>query len=256
MKQLESLWQTGSVADYQTKFEKLAHSILLYNPSYHDVYFVTRFLGGLKEEIRAPIIMHRPLNLEAAGTLALLWEAKLEMARSKVQSRSDHRDSVWFQSKINNVSDRAKFRMEEVKTIENVQTNGNSDKLSALKAYRRANSLCFTYGEKWTGRNHKCPTQVPTHVIHKLLEVVQVETDLDYSSREEDSELHAGQVIMAIQSPAPGCSTVKSDKKNRTLRLRGIINSQDVLILLDSRSVGSFISQELVAQIAQKPVPL
>jgi len=110
-----------------------------------------------------------------------------------------------------------KFKKEEVKTIENVQTNGNSDKLSALKAYRRANNLCFTYGEKWTDTNHKCPTQVPIHVIQELLEAVQVETDLDYSSREEDSKPHAGQVIMAIQSPTAGCSTVKSDKKNRTL---------------------------------------
>lgn len=72
MKQLESLRQTGTVAEYQAKFEQLAHSILLYNPSYDDVFFVTRFLRGLKEEIRVPLILHRPPNLETAGTLALL----------------------------------------------------------------------------------------------------------------------------------------------------------------------------------------
>lgn len=48
MKQLESLKQIGSVADYHAKFEQLAHSILLYNPAYDDVFFVTRFLGVLK----------------------------------------------------------------------------------------------------------------------------------------------------------------------------------------------------------------
>jgi len=35
-------------------FEKLAHEIFLYNPAYDYVYFVTRFLAGLKEEIIAP----------------------------------------------------------------------------------------------------------------------------------------------------------------------------------------------------------
>jgi len=39
MKQLENLKQTGSVTEYQVKFDQLAHIILLYNPSYDDVYF-------------------------------------------------------------------------------------------------------------------------------------------------------------------------------------------------------------------------
>lgn len=59
------------MADYQAKFQELAHSILLYNPSYDDVFFVTHFLGGLKDEIRGPIVLHRPQTLEEADTLAL-----------------------------------------------------------------------------------------------------------------------------------------------------------------------------------------
>lgn len=100
-----------------------------------------------------------------------------------------------------------------------MQTNGSSDKLSALKAFRRANNLCFTCGEKWTGRNHKCPTQVPIHVIQELLDAVQVETEVDYSSEEEDSEPAVGQVVMSIQSPSADCSAVKSEKKNRGVLL-------------------------------------
>ena len=49
---------------------------------------MTHFLGGLKEEIRAPIILHRPPTLEVAGTLALLQEAELELSKTKVQSES------------------------------------------------------------------------------------------------------------------------------------------------------------------------
>lgn len=37
LRQLEMLKQTGSVADYHSQFEKLAHGILLYNTAYDDV---------------------------------------------------------------------------------------------------------------------------------------------------------------------------------------------------------------------------
>lgn len=136
MKQLESLKQTGSMAEYQAKFEQLSHSILLYNPSYDDVYFVTRFLGGLKEEIRAPITLHHPPNLETAGTLALLQEAELELSRTKMQSKSEFRDTSTYHSRNTVGSDRHKFRKEEAKTVDQAQSNASADKLSTLKAFR------------------------------------------------------------------------------------------------------------------------
>lgn len=77
LRQLDSLKQTGSVADYQKRFEELAHGVLLYNPAFDDTYFVTRFLGGLKEQIRAAIALHRPPDIDTASALALLQEEEL-----------------------------------------------------------------------------------------------------------------------------------------------------------------------------------
>lgn len=71
-KWLDHLKQSGTVAAYFETFQALAHHILLYNNSYDDVYFVTRFLGGIKEEIHSPIALHRPKNLEEAYSLDLL----------------------------------------------------------------------------------------------------------------------------------------------------------------------------------------
>lgn len=51
LRQLDSLKQTGTVAEYQCRFEELAHGILLYNAAFDDTYLVTRFMGALKEEI-------------------------------------------------------------------------------------------------------------------------------------------------------------------------------------------------------------
>lgn len=84
MKQLAALKQTSLVAIYLEQYEKLAHNILLYNDSYDDVFMVTHFLGGLKEEIRAPIILHCPQTLDIASSLALLQEEELQPMKNAV----------------------------------------------------------------------------------------------------------------------------------------------------------------------------
>ena len=58
MRQFDSLKQVGSVLEYHTGFEELAHGILLYNAAYDDTFFVTQFLGV--EEIRSALALHRP----------------------------------------------------------------------------------------------------------------------------------------------------------------------------------------------------
>jgi len=84
LRQLDSLKQTGSMTEYYEQFEHLSHSILLYNSSYDDTYFVTRFLGGLRDDIRSIIALHRPSSVDTASALAILQEE--ELAKSKVQS--------------------------------------------------------------------------------------------------------------------------------------------------------------------------
>jgi hypothetical protein len=69
MKQLDNLRQTTSVAEYHAKFEQLAHSVMLYNPSYDDTFLVVRFLSGLKDEISAPIALHHPKDVDTARPL-------------------------------------------------------------------------------------------------------------------------------------------------------------------------------------------
>jgi len=82
LRQLDNLRQSGSVAEYHAKFEQLVHSTLLYNDSYDDVYLVTHFLGGLKEEIRAPIALHRPKNVDTASPWLCCRKRSLSSART------------------------------------------------------------------------------------------------------------------------------------------------------------------------------
>lgn len=248
MKQLDNLRQTGSVAEYQTQFESLAHSILLYNPAYDDVYFVTRFLGGLKEEIRAPIALHRPPNLDTASALALLQEEELEACRRKQVFRGENRDFGKSGSRAFTTPDKAKglSKKEEVKKADSTQSQ---EKWAALKAFRKANNLCFICGEKWTGRNHKCPDQVPIHMFQELMELFQLD---DCSDDEGNSVQDTDEVIMAVKGDS---SERVTNKKRKTIRFQGFIGKQQLTILLDSGSVGTFVSESLVSSLGLQCQP-
>lgn len=170
MKQLDALKQSGSVQEYFIQFQQLAHHILLYNYSYDDVYFVTYFLGGLKDEIRSPIALHRPPNLETAYSLALIQEEELAAQKSK------HTKWEPKQGRYPAVPDKFKgnHKREEPKPGE---PRVLEDKWGALKSYRKANGICFTCGEKWQGKGHKCPDKISINVIQELMEMCQLSAD-------------------------------------------------------------------------------
>lgn len=83
LRQLQALKQTDSVTTYHSQFEELSHGILRYNPSYDEPFFVTQFLGGLKEEIRSAIALHRPKTMQDASELAMLQELELEVVKPR-----------------------------------------------------------------------------------------------------------------------------------------------------------------------------
>jgi len=87
MKHLDSLKQTGPVDEYYKQFIELTHQILLYNPAYDNVFFVTRFLNGLKDEIHSVITLHRPKDVEIATAVATLQETELKNDRKKSLSQ-------------------------------------------------------------------------------------------------------------------------------------------------------------------------
>jgi len=240
MRQLDLLRQTGSVSEYYAAFEQLSHQILLYNNSYDDVFFVNRFLYGLKDDIRAPITLHRPKNVDTASALALLQEQELENAKKL----SPKTDTSRAGSRVFTATDKSKpgFHKADKQVVD--------DKWAAIKAYRKANGLCYVCGEKW-GHGHKCPQTVPIHVVQEIMELFLLddEADPDTPRIEQDEE---DEVILSVQN-----TTLESSnpKKRRTLRFKGSVGQQDVLILLDSGSVGTFISQTLAGSIDQHQTP-
>ncbi|KAG8069366.1 hypothetical protein GUJ93_ZPchr0005g14322 [Zizania palustris] len=80
--------QEGTVAAYVEKFDSLMHQLLAYDNALTPLYFVTRFVEGLKEEIRSAVMMQRPRDLDAACALSFLQEEVLEGSHKKDTPRT------------------------------------------------------------------------------------------------------------------------------------------------------------------------
>jgi hypothetical protein len=119
------------------------------------------------------------------------------------------------------------------------------DKLTALKNFRRKNGLCFKCGNKWS-KDHKCPPQIALHVIEELLDALE---DTGIDNVEVDSEA-LEETVMAV-----GHDSLLDQSKRRTMKLCGNIGKNEVLILVDSGSVASFVSTQLADQLQLHSVP-
>jgi hypothetical protein len=147
--------------EYQTQFEQLAHGILLYNPAYN---------------IRGAIALHHPSNVDTAFALALLQEEELSQSRIKNSGRDFSRSySKGSTSEQRKGTDSDKPKVQQM-------TSDTEDKLQTLKTFRK-NGLCFRCGEKWS-HNHKCPEQIPLHMLEELWDAVDAEPDSQISDSE------------------------------------------------------------------------
>jgi hypothetical protein len=99
--------------------------------------------------------------------------------------------------------------------------------------------LCFKYGRKWS-TTHTCPEQIPLHVLEELWDALDL-TASDESGDVQSNNLSADDSICALQLP----ETDKAKCKH-TLKLLARIVKHQVLVLVDSGSVGTFVSDKLV----------
>ena len=79
IEEFNKLQQKGAVEEYEEKFEELKTLMLLRNQKLDELYFVSSFISGLKEEIRPSVNMFKPQTLSKAFEVAELQECSLEV---------------------------------------------------------------------------------------------------------------------------------------------------------------------------------
>jgi hypothetical protein len=241
-RQCSKLRQTSTVVAYIEKFDSLMHHMLAYKQDLGPVFFTTRFIEGLTSEIRRVVMIQCPQDLETAVSLALLQE-EIEDEVPKIGTRQG-------------LPQRQFSRQSFSPTVRPITAVGSEDKshamankLSALKAYRKAKHLCFTCGEKFAP-GHKCSTTVQLHVVEELLAMLNVsDSEGDPPNAEPEVFLdaiadHQNAQLMSISKQA-----FDGSEHLRSMRLVGNIQGHEVLILIDSGSSNNFISAQLAAQL-------
>ena len=237
MRQILAIRQVDSVEVYTEKFKHLQHQILLHDPSTSDVFFVERYIAGLSDDLRSAVLLHLPVDVDTASLLAQLQETEQEAMRHHHSSRSQSRSTY----RAYTAPDKAKptSRAEDSKKGDAPRWDA---KLEELRSFRKAKGLCFTCGDKWS-RTHKCPAQVPLHVLEELLDVLPM---ADEKGGEHSGDASSDEDLMCVDLAAASST---SPARRRTIRLHGKVGSHEVLILVDSGSGATFVDAALVAKL-------
>lgn len=248
VRQFFHIKQTASVAEYVESFDELVHQLLTHDPYVNPVVITSQFVDGLKYEIKALVLVHRPKDLDTASSLALLQEEVLMGRPSKEWKRNDE-FALSKQAKEWRKTDELASSQQAYKStfmqpltrtnyVEPRKSPGNSkikaldEKLAALMAYRKAKGLCYKCGLKW-GQTHKCPESIPLNVVEELWQMLEISENQSLSPEDSDS----GDDLMAISTQA-----ASGTAGGNTLKLQCHISHLPALVLVDSGSSHNFIS--------------
>jgi hypothetical protein len=100
-----------------------------------------------------------------------------------------------------------------------------------------AKGLCKRCGKKWF-KGHKCVAAIQLNALHEVWDI------LEAGDADQDTLFETEQTYMTIS-----IAIIVGTKAPKTLCIRGIIQNMEILVLIDSRSSHSFISQQVAAQL-------
>lgn len=227
------------------------HNLTAHHSSWEPAFFVTHYIDGLQRDIRAAVVLHHLVDLVTAVDLALLQEEVLDSCRREAR-RTDYVPGAHPIPRMalpllpppgqKPLIMPPPTKVDERRVVDPQRQQPQEDKIAALRAYRRARGLCFTYGERW-GRVHRCGPTVQLHVVEELLAMVQGSESEATQSIKAESE--GGSNLMHLSAAA-----VEGSLGAKSMRLQGWIQNQEVLLLVDSGSSHTFISAELADKLS------
>lgn len=236
MRELLVLKQVGSIQEYRLAFNQLVYKVRLYEGHVSETLLVTRFILGLKEELRAAVEMQMPQTVQAATQYALVQEALL--ARSKaVTAKYNKSFATKGQAPRGDTSVKMPY------------TAGDIWKARQLKEYRRQNGECYGCGEKY----------IPGHVCasRQTAQVKAIETEVDGIILTDDIlDAVAGEEAMEAAAAFLTANAMSGTTHAKSIKLRALVGNQVMLLLIDSGSSHTFIDQHLVDKLHCQTTPL
>ncbi|CAD6238507.1 unnamed protein product [Miscanthus lutarioriparius] len=240
LRRLFQIRQTGPVTEYINQFVALVDDLKSYTQHPDPLYYTQRFLDGLRDDIKAVLLVQRPSTLDTACVLAQLQEEALGLYKRPIRrlDNSPAYKPAWPNA-LALPPPPTKLADGDSKRLPQALSSSAEDKFKALRASRRAQGLCIRCGAKWS-RDHKCSDMVQLHLVQELMDLfpesVAAECSED-SSPDEQIMMHLS-VAAVVGSASP-----------KTFSLSGHIQGHHLSILVDSGSSHTFLNSVLAQSL-------
>ena len=211
---LFKLWQTGTVTEYLTEFERLANHTFGLTPS----CLLNCFMSGLIPKLRRQVQALRPMSVPQATKLARLQEDKMLDRRSNHRSYSSPSPAP---PKPHPPSANPTPRL-PIKRL-----------MAEELAVRRDQGLCYHCDDKWSP-GHRCKMRLHLFIANE---------DFDFSSDPLVSPLHATPEPALV--PQISLNVMEGTPAPQTFHLLGSLRNHQVVILVDGGSTHNFIQMRM-----------
>lgn len=211
--------------------------------TYTESYFINSFIGGLSAEMQICLFLSEPTILQSAIDFARQQEATIEAAskRNRVFTKSisshpsvqqkpfpQNPPSPSFNTKAHNY------------TPPTLQPPRKILSISEMRA-RREKGLCYNCDEPFTP-GHKCKTPHIYLLMTEDEEAAYSSSQVDHTNAEDDVD----EAVELSLNAMAGSSGV------RTPKVQGFSGKHKLLILIDTGSTHSFISDSLAFKLKCK----
>jgi hypothetical protein len=242
-------------------FVDLIEQLSAYTPNPDHLSYTTRFVDGLRDDIRAIILIQRPKDLDSVCTLALLQEEVVEPSRRRKVRRMDGFQFikapapkgpmplppplVWAGVPLVPADTKPQDDRRPPPRASTLE-----DKFQSLRSYGKVRGLCIRCGERWQP-GHKCAPVMQLYMLQEVWNLCQDAFELPECSDAEaatpatDEETATAQLFLLL-SAAASCSKSSA----RTMQFTGSIEGHDILMLVDSGSSHSFINSSVATRLS------
>ncbi|KAF5480102.1 hypothetical protein F2P56_000872 [Juglans regia] len=243
LEQLIRLRQEGTVEEYKSEFELIANRLRRLSK----MDKLSCFVSGLKDDIRLTVKMFNPTNLLTAYRLARIQEERVSLHK-----KPNTRPPSFHYTEPAHI----KYQPPQSQSQPTTEPNHSFNKAvvpvhkispNQMKI-RREKGLCYHCDSKWHP-GHRCNSP-KLYLIEEVVEdsIEPLNDTGQFLDQPENKELYKGEMALQ-QTPEISLHAIIGSMNPKTMRVKGKIGNQWVVILIDSGSTHNFLDPAVLSRV-------